>query len=188
MKKVLGIIIGVFLLFVLIGLVADNPEVEDSSYDDPVVAEEETEDEGLQETQEEAEEIYSIGDAVTMGNLEFAVNSVRWDYGDEFISPDQGERWLVVDATIDNLSDESEAISSMIMFDLVDMDGYSQDLSIVADTRGQLDGELGANRTMSGEIAFTVQEEESEWEFIFEPNLFGFGQAIFSISEDDIEG
>lgn len=53
--------------------------------------------------------------------------------------------------------------------------------SIGAETKGQLDGELGPGRKMSGQIAFELDTVEKNLEFIFEPNVFGSGQAIYKV-------
>lgn len=137
--------------------------------------------------QEEEASGFGVGDKVKMGDLEFVVNSARWDEGDEYTSPDAGTMWIVVDVTIENQGSESEAISSLMMFELYDMDGYSQEMAYFVSTKGSLDGELGAGRKMSGELAFEVEEDHTEWEFIFAPNFLGFGQAIYDISVDDIQ-
>ena len=140
-------------------------------------------------TEEETEvvvEHFFVGDSVKMGELEFTVNSARWDTGDEFIKPEPGERWLVLDCTIANTGGESEAISSLLMFALYDEDHFARDIAIFVNTKGSLDGELGAHRTMRGEIAFSVEEGQKEWEFIFQPNILGFGQAIYLIKEADV--
>ena len=134
-----------------------------------------------------SDEMFAIGDTVSMGDLVFTLNSARWDEGDEFSKPEEGERWLVVDCTIENQSNESTTISSMLMFTFYDEDGYSMDQEIFVDTKGSLDGELGSGRKLSGEIAFSIEEGQSYWEFIFEPELFGFGQGIYAINEDEVQ-
>ncbi len=139
------------------------------------------------ETAAPATETFSIGDTVKMGDLEFTLKGARWDQGDQFMKPDQGERWLVLDCEIENRSDKSTSISSLLMFTLYDEDNYSMDMEFFANTKGSLDGELGAGRKMAGELAFNVEEGQSTWEFIFEPNVFGFGQAIYVIAEDEVK-
>ncbi|ACB84400.1 DUF4352 domain-containing protein [Natranaerobius thermophilus] len=194
-RHVITILVVCLFLVLAIGS-ADEEEPEAVDNGEAEVKEEDEQDEAKDEGEkdieedeepEQADEVFNIGDTVKMGELEFTVNSARWDTGDEFMGPDEGERWLVIDCTIENLSDESTSISSMMMFDLIDEEHYSNDLSMGADTEGQLDGELGGGRTMRGEIAYSVSEDHSEWEFIFEPELFGFGQAIYAISEDEVQ-
>ena len=122
-----------------------------------------------------------------MGDLVFTVNSARWDKGDDWSEPEEGERWLLLDCTIENQGSESTTISSLLMFKLYDEENYSRDMEIFADTKGSLDGELGFGRKMRGEVAFNVEEGQSYWEFIFEPEVFGFGQAIFTINENEVQ-
>lgn len=79
---------------------------------------------------------------------------------------------------MENKGKENTTVSSLLMFKLEDNEGYARDLALGADLKGQMDGELGAGRKMRGELAYEVEEANTEWDFIFEPNVFGFGQAI----------
>ncbi len=139
------------------------------------------------EKQESKTEIFKIGETAKMGDLEFTVNSARWNNGNEFLSPEEGEKWLTIDATVENNAKESASISSMLMFNLQDTDGYNKDLAITPDDKGSLDGEVGPGRKLRGEISFSVGAEQTEWDFIFEPNVFGFGQAIYKITADEVQ-
>ncbi len=134
-----------------------------------------------------AAEKYLIGDTVKMGDLQFTLNGVRYEKGSEYWAPDEGTKWLVFDCVIENKGSESEGISSLLMFKLYDADSYAKDIAMADNLKGSLDGELGAGRKMAGEVAFTVDEGEDEWEFVFEPQVFGFGQAIYDISASDIK-
>lgn len=138
------------------------------------------------EKEAEQQEVFKVGESVKMGDLEFTVNGVKTDKGGDFNKPEEGNVFLIIDATINNTGKESSALSSLIMFKLYDSEFYEKDISIFADTKGSLDGELGAGRTMRGEIAFEVGKDETEWELIFEPNLFGFGQAIYELKAEDM--
>jgi len=166
-----------------------KPEKVEELTEEEVIIEEPITEEEIEEAMEETPkiEIFEIGDTIKMGDLIFTVNSARWDEGDEFSKPEEGEKWLVLDCTIENQSNESTTVSSMLMFKLYDEDGYSMNQEIFVDTKGSLDGELGPGRKMSGEIAFSVEEGQSYWEFIFEPEVFGFGQAIFAINENEVQ-
>lgn len=168
-------------------LVTDDPEAEEQAEAAAEAAEaaEEAQDEDL------ADEVavgYGVGDTVAMGDLEHTFHGARFYEGDDFMSPDEGTRWLLIDVEVENTGDESEAMSSMLMWDLVDADNRSLDQTITADERGSLDGELGAGRSMRGEIAYSVAEDQTEWELIFAPQVFGFGQAIYEFSADEVDG
>lgn len=139
------------------------------------------------QTQQPAQETFKIGETVKMGNLQFTLNSIRFDDGDQFFVPESGTRWLVLDCTLENAGQEPAIISSLLMFKLYDAENYSKDLAFGPDLKGSLDGELAAGRRMAGEIAFEVGEAEQAWEFVFAPNLFGFGQAIYELGIADIQ-
>lgn len=173
------LVLVVFALLAIGSAEDEEPEaVEETPEEEPADEEEEL---------EEAGETFAVGETVKMGDLSFTLNSARWDTGDEFMQPEPGEKWLVLDCTIENLGEDSSSLSSLLMFSLYDEEHYSRDLNIFADAKGSLDGELGPGRTMRGEIAFDVEEGQSKWEFIFEPNVFGFGQAIYEITENQVE-
>lgn len=131
-------------------------------------------------------EIFSIGETVSMGNFEFTVNSLRFDKGSTYMTPDAGEKWLVIDSTIVNKAQEPEAISSMLMFSLMDSEFYVKNMAFGPELKGSMDGEIAPGRTLRGEIAYNVSDDETNWEFIFEPDPFGKGQAIYKLSLDDM--
>ena len=183
------LVLALFLCFMLACATSTKPEkveTEPAVVEEPVV-EEASGEEPIEEEPATSEEIFVIGDTVRMGDLVFTLNSARWEEGDEWNKPKEGERWLVLDCTVENESSEPTTISSMLMFSLYDEDSYSRDVDFFADTEGSLDGELGVGRKMRGEIAFDVEEGQSYWEFIFEPEVFDFGQAIFAINEDEVQ-
>jgi len=131
--------------------------------------------------QAQALEIFAVGESVKMGELVFIVNGVRTSQGGDFISPEEGNIYYLVDCTLENNAAESANISSLLMFKMVDGDGYNYNITIGPETKGSLDGELASGRKMRGELAFEVPVQASSLELIFEPNVFGTGQAIYKI-------
>jgi hypothetical protein len=163
----------------------DAEEASDEASDDTDADVTETDPVDDQELEEA--EGFAVGDTVRMGDLVMRLHGVRWDDGGEFLSPDEGMRWLIADIEIENEADSPTTISSLMMFDLVDQENRTRDMAFGADTEGSMDGELGAGRSMRGDIAWEVRAEQNEWELIFTPQLFGFGQAIFDITEADFQ-
>lgn len=191
-KSRLFTILSPFLLigvFILVGVACSETEperVDDGGGSTDDVSASENDDSSGDDGELEEAEGFVVGDTVRMGELVMTLHGVRWDEGDEFTGPDEGMRWLVADIEVTNESDESEALSSLVMFDLIDEENRSRDLAVMADTEGSLDGELGAGRSLRGDIAWEVREEHTAWELIFEPGFFGFGQAIFDVTTDDL--
>ena len=146
-------------------------------------------DEATEETNEDAntevfEEDLGIGETINFDGVHITLNGVRTSEGEEYFEPDN-DFFLILDLTADNTTDEAANISTMLQMSLVDPNGYGQDMDIFADTKGSLDGEVGAGRKMAGEISFDVEDKEY-FEFIFE-NPFSSGQAIWKINRADWE-
>ena len=53
--------------------------------------------------------------------------------------------------------------------------------------KGDLSVELGPGRKIRGEVAYSVDKGQHEWELIIQPIEFGIGQAIFKVSENVIK-
>lgn len=193
MRKLIIATAAVALTLAATGCEAASPELVDQAA--PAAADEaddssdesEDSDDADPANQNPADGPYQVGDTVAMGDLEHTMHGARWSVGDEFFGPDDDERWLVVDIEVTNTGDASEAISSLIMWTLVDADNRSADITLTADEQGSLDGELGAGRSMRGETAFSVPDDGNDtWQLLFEPNVFGSGQAIYVITSDDV--
>ena len=132
--------------------------------------------------------IFHVGDVVKMGDLEHKLWGARFSKGDQYIKPKDGERWLVLDIEVTNRGDKSTSVSSLLMWKLEDEEHRSADLAFATDTRGKLDGEIGVGRSIRGEIAFTVGAAQKQWELIFEPAVFGRGQAIYMVTATEAGG
>jgi hypothetical protein len=132
-------------------------------------------------TETKQQQTFKIGERVEMGELVITVNSVNDSQGSEFIKPAAGHVYKITDCTIENLSDESQGISSLMMFKMADSEGYNYNTTITDSSKPSLDGELGPGRKMRGEGAFEVPIDATGLELIFEPNILGFGQAIFKL-------
>ena len=128
-------------------------------------------------------EIFKIGDAVESGDYIFTLNSVREDEGSEFFKPKDGNIYYIVDMTVENKSDKSVTVSSMLMFNLIDGDSYSYSITFGADTKGQLDGEIGAGRKLRGELTFEIPKDATGLEIEVDPSLWALGTIIFKLDK-----
>ncbi|TMW70696.1 DUF4352 domain-containing protein [Alteribacter natronophilus] len=202
MKKVTGMMAGLMIAAVMTacgeasienvdsGNTADGAsetdETEEAGEDtEEAASDTDASENGSEAAEEEVieEEGLSTGDTVDFNGLHVTVKEVRRDDGDgDWMVPDN-DFFLILDVSIENTTEESANVSTLLQMNLLDPSGYSQDIGIFADTRGSLDGEVGAGRTMAGEIAFDVEEADF-YEFLFE-DPFMSGQAIWMIEEGD---
>jgi hypothetical protein len=128
-----------------------------------------------------------MGTTVKISNFKFCLNSARFSMDSDISSPKPNMVWLILDCTVTNLGNETETISTMLMFTLRDKEGYSQEQAIFAETKGKLDATISPGQTVRGEIAFEVEQGQAYWEFIFKADVFGTNQAIYSISKEQVK-
>ena len=167
MKKfALMVVMLACIIFVLTGCyVEETPQKVDNTTD----------------TTQAKTETYKIGDAVKIGNLVFTVNSIRTSEGNDFIKPDEGKIYYLVDVTVENTGDKSETVSSLMMFKLFDSQGYNYTITIGPETQGSVDGEISAGKKLRGELAFEIPKDATGLELQIDPTLFGSGQIIVKL-------
>lgn len=189
MKKY-AIILGISTVMALSACGESTIERVDSEETETVAADVENGEKGTDveaeiEDEEVAEEDLRIGDTMNVNGLYVTVKGVRTDTGkDEWDTPEK-DFYLILDVELENTTEESQNISTLLQMSLQDDASYSQDISIFADTKGSLDGEIGAGRKLAGEIAFDVEESDF-YEFLFE-DPFMSGQAIWTIDRGEVE-
>lgn len=136
---------------------------------------------------EKTYQLNKIGKVIITDTFKFSFNSARWDYGDEFFKPDANKKWLVLDCTVQNISNDAIGFSSMLMLSLFDVNGYSQDRTVFAETRGAVDGMIVSSQIMRGEVAYEVDALGSYWEFVFKPDLLKPEQFFYSITKEQVK-
>lgn len=126
-------------------------------------------------------QVHNIGDSVEADQMVFTVNGVREIPGNEFFKPQEGNIYYAIDVTVENKSNESKAVSSVMMFDLIDSEGYSYNITIGPETKGQLDGEIAAGRKLRGELAYEIPKNATGLELEIDPSVWGTGKIIYKL-------
>ncbi|WP_195939968.1 DUF4352 domain-containing protein [Romboutsia sp. 1001713B170131_170501_G6] len=119
------------------------------------------------------EEVFNIGDTIELDKFKITVNEVKTTNGSDFIKPQEGNEFLYVDATVENISDKEQTVSSVLMFKVVDKDGRAMKQTIVENANGQLDGTIGPGRKMTGEYVVEVPKDATGLELQFDSSLAG---------------
>lgn len=98
----------------------------------------------------------AVGQPVELGSMTFTVLSVYELPGDEFIAPEQGNRFLGVQIEAVNNGDESEVVSSLAQFSLRDGTGQRYDQALTTSGSASLDGDVLPGGRLRGEIVYEV--------------------------------
>jgi hypothetical protein len=123
--------------------------------------------------------LYKVRDAAVIGGWRVTVNGVTTPESD-MVKPQPGQRFIVIDVTVENTSSETKPLSSLGQMQLKDASGqqYNIDVGAVTASGGTLpDAQLAAGEKVKGQVGFAVPVEASGLQFIFLADLIG-GEKI----------
>lgn len=129
--------------------------------------------------------IFNVGDTVELEKFKITVNKVYEVKGNDFAKPAEGNMFLAVDCTVENISDKPQSISSIMMFKVVDQDGRKCEYSLLgqaAAKAGQLDGEIASGRKLTGVYVVEVPKDKTGLELVFDSSLLSTGQVIVKLN------
>src|SRR3990170_1922481 len=125
----------------------------------------------------EAPEPGTVGQTIRNGNFELLVHSIEDPYegSDEFFQPEPGNRWVVVDVSITNVSTEAQDYAPFD-FKLKDVDNFEYDPGFVDLPQSLSSGSLLPDDTVRGRIGFEIPASSDIVRLIFNPGFFGEGR------------
>lgn len=144
MKKFFSLLLCVVMLLSLAACgVNDEPQKEVADSSGESAAQEETKQEKT---------TFGLNETAVFKDLKFTAIELVESNGEEFFEPAEGKVFVGVKFTIENISDENQNISTMLLFD-----GYVDDVkcdysisAAVAFDEGTLDGELAPGKKLIG--------------------------------------
>lgn len=136
-------------------------------------------------TETNKSKVFKIGDVVKLKDFKVTVNKLYKVKGDELSQPQPGNEFIAVDCSVENISNEQQAVSSVMMFKVVDKDGREYEESIgglTAAKAGQMDGEIGPGRKITGVYVVEVPKGTTGLELEFNGSLLLGGQVIVKLN------
>lgn len=117
---------------------------------------------------------FGVGEVVELNDIIVTLTNVSENTGSQFMSPTDGNVFLVCEFEIENNSDKDIVVSSMLCFEAY-VDDYATTMSISAMTSvdtAQLDGTVAAGKKMRGVIGYEAPSDWSELEVRFTPDFW----------------
>lgn len=118
--------------------------------------------------------VYSVGQAVTVGNWQITVNSLKTSSGSNgtvVITVDAGKQFLLINVTMKNTGSAAQTASSMA-FTLKQSDGtlVQNSSSLVSATLGSPapDGSVNPGDKIKGDLSFTPDKTSKTFTLTFE--------------------
>lgn len=115
----------------------------------------------------------AIGQSVKLGKYQFTIHGARKTDGDTISKPKQGQKFLLINATVENQGEKKEAVSSVVLFALRDSTGKEYERVITTEAKGSLDSNLDPGKQLKGEIAFEVPQDATDLLLILRGDLVG---------------
>ena len=130
---------------------------------------------------EKKEETFGINESAVFSNLKFTATEIKESQGVDFFTPEAGNVFVGIKFTIENISDEEQSISSLLMFE-----GYVDDIkcdysvsAACAFDEGTLDGTVAAGKKLVGWYALEVPSNWSTIELDIQNNWLSNNPAKF---------
>jgi len=127
---------------------------------------------------------YKVGDVISMGSTLLTVNEIQYPAGDDFSKPNPGNKYLVVDLTIENQGSEAISISTLLQMSLKDPGGKKFDVDFMASVASggtSPDGEIAPGEKLRGQVGFQVPENAAGLVFVFDASVWGSGKVFVEL-------
>ena len=167
MKRILSMLLAVVLSFSFAACVADDSPTKEQGE--------------AAQTQNVKEETFGLNDTAVFSDMKFTATEVKESYGDEFFTPENGNVFVGVKFTVENISDEDVVVSSLLLFE-----GYADDVkceysfaAACAFDEGTLDGDIAPGKKLVGWYALEVPENWSSIELDVQSNWLSDNSAKF---------
>ena len=130
-----------------------------------------------------------LGDVISSGDMVITV--LGWDLpsGTDFIQPEEGYHFIVVDVIVVNRGTHPRTLSSVTQMKIKDSTGqlYSEDLaaSIVA-AGSSPGGEISPGERMRGQVAYQIRNVAEGLQFVFDADPWGSGKVFIALGSTPI--
>lgn len=124
--------------------------------------------------------LFQVGQTVKVGNtLLFTVTGVQSSGGTEFETPQNGQ-YLIVDVAFQNVSSQSQSVSSILSFELRDGTGQSYNETILTSAPKPPDGDIAPNDKLAGGLTYDVPKGQT-FKLYFKNDVFASGAVVVDL-------
>lgn len=168
MKKIISLILSMVMLMFLTSCSLDDSPQKEIGNVSSTISNNDT-------------ETFNLNETAAFKDLKFTATEIKTDRGNDFFKPENGNIFIGIKFTIENVSDEEQAISSILLFDAYADDvkcDYSLTAACVFDD-GTLDGTIAPGKKMVGWYALELSESWGNIELVVKADWLSNGSAKF---------
>lgn len=170
-KKWWFILIAAILVIGFIGSLGgdsekDKPKVKEEATSDKTETKKEDKKENKQE-----EQVFKVGDTVDVKGYEIKVNSVEYSEGGEFMKPDEGKQYVIVNLTITNNAGERKSYNPLDYSLVADGNSESAGFTYLDGVETLSSGDLDEGATVTGNLVGQASPD-AKLKLRYEGNIF----------------
>jgi hypothetical protein len=127
---------------------------------------------------------FKVGETVKVGDTwEVTANSVKTSTGEDYVKPDAGNVFLIINVTAHNISAKEQDISSLLNFKLKDSDGTEAKVGLLTTSVSPApNGKVAAGDKSKGDLVYQVSASKKQFTLSFEADIISGGQTIWDIT------
>ena len=173
MKKFLCVTLCLVMLLSLPACVTNDPPTKETNQNHE------------QQAPEKENTTFGLGETASFKDLKFTAMELKESDGDGFFTPAEGNTFVGVKFTIENISDEEQSVSSLLLFE-----AYADDIkcsysfnAACAFSEGTLDGDVASGKKLVGWYAVEVPRNWSSIELEVQSSWLSNNSAKFVFSK-----
>ena len=139
----------------------------------------------LQKTDDSKEEVFGLNETAAFKSLKITATEIKKSSGDEFFKPEEGKEFVGIKFTVENISNEEEHVSSLLLFDSY-ADDVKLEYSLTANTvfkEGTIDGSVKPGKKLIGWYALEVPKNWKDLEINVKSNWLSSKSAKFAFKQ-----
>lgn len=179
MKRIIITLIAGILCVSLSACTLENQPTKEVG--SPTAANKVTESETTKTTAAKENSSFGLNETAVFKELKFTATEIKETKGTEYFKPDSGNVFVGVRFTVENVSDEEQTVSSILLFD-----GYVDDVkadysftAVCAFSNDQLDGTIAPGKKLTGWYALEVPKDWETVELHVKSNWLSGSSAQF---------
>ena len=119
------------------------------------------------------EKIFNVGEEIEYKNMKLIVNSVNFKSNYQYNNPDEGNEFVEINVTLENVGDSEESYNTYD-FSIVNSQGSKTDVDFETYTidGGLSSGELIAGGKVTGNLVFQVPQNDEKLTLYYSPSFW----------------
>lgn len=168
LKKVISVVLATLLLVSLVGCIDAEPSKEVGTTSSTA-------------SEVDKGQTFALNETAVFNTLKITATEIKESSGSTYFTPAEGKIFVGVNFTIENISDEEQTISSILLFDAY-VDDVACDLSFTASAAfdgNSLDGTIAPGKKIIGWYAVEVPADWAELELDVKASWLSSSTAKF---------